>query len=631
MTLWYNELNKMEEVCAMADVMTIKEASVRWGISERRITTLCRNGRIPGAVKNKCWLIPVNADKPDDKRVKTGEHIKSKRPEGLPLPIGVSDYRTAVTEYYYVDKTLMIKEFLDERPKVSLFTRPRRFGKTLNMDMLKTFFEISEEDTSVLFQDKKIWNCGEKYREYQGKYPVIFLSFKDVKCASWEETYDVISRLIRQEFRRHSELSDSTRISNPALYQRVLSGQATENDYMLSLMYLSQMLDEHHGIAPVIIIDEYDTPIQQGYAADFYDRIILFMRNFFSGGLKDNSHLSYGFLTGILRVAKESIFSGLNNLKINSVMDQKYSEYFGFTAEEVKEMAAYYKASRKYQEICEWYDGYRFGKTDIFNPWSVSYYFSNQCVPNAYWLATGSNDIIGEMLAVAEESIYESLRSLVQGKTVVAYIDTNVIYPQVKEKPSSVFSFLLVSGYLKAVKTEVAFNGDYMCELALPNREISYVYNKEILERMSPMIPQATSVDIQVALYTGNSGVLKEKLEKLLLQSVSYYDVAKESFYHGFVLGLCAIMDNRYEITSNREAGEGRFDICMEPKQKNLPGIIVELKAAKDSSGLQALAKEAVQQIEQKKYGAILEDAGVETILKYGVAFSGKHVEIELR
>lgn len=631
MTLWYNELNKMEEVCAMADVMTIKEASVRWGISERRVTTLCRNGRIPGAVKNKCWLIPVNADKPDDKRVKTGEHIKSKRRSGLPLPIGVSDYRTAVTEYYYVDKTLMIKEFLDERPKVSLFTRPRRFGKTLNMDMLKTFFEISEEDTSVLFQDKKIWSCGEKYREYQGKYPVIFLSFKDVKCASWEETYDVISRLIRQEFRRHSELADSTRISNPALYQRVLSGQATENDYMLSLMYLSQMLDEHHGIAPVIIIDEYDTPIQQGYAADFYDRIILFMRNFFSGGLKDNSHLSYGFLTGILRVAKESIFSGLNNLKINSVMDQKYSEYFGFTAEEVKEMAAYYKASRKYQEICEWYDGYRFGKTDIFNPWSVSYYFSNQCVPNAYWLATGSNDIIGEMLAVAEESIYESLRSLLQRKTVVAYIDTNVIYPQVKEKPSSVFSFLLVSGYLKAVKTEVAFNGDYMCELALPNREISYVYNKEILERMSPMIPQATSVDIQVALYTGNSGVLKEKLEKLLLQSVSYYDVAKESFYHGFVLGLCAIMDNRYEITSNREAGEGRFDICMEPKQKNLPGIIMELKAAKDSSGLQVLAKEAVEQIEQKKYGAILEDAGVENILKYGVAFSGKHVEIELR
>ncbi len=615
----------------MSNVMTIKEASERWGIGERRITTLCRDGRIPGAFKNKCWLIPADAEKPDDKRVRTGAYAKNKRPEGLPLPIGVSDYKTAVSEYYYVDKTMMIKEFLDEKPKVSLFTRPRRFGKTLNMDMLKTFFEISADDTSSLFEDKKIWSCGQKYRDYQGKYPVIFLSFKDVKCSSWEETYDVMTQLIRQEFRRHSELADSGKVSNPALYQKILLEQATENDYMLSLMYLSQMLDEHHGVAPIIIIDEYDTPIQQGYTADFYDRIILFMRNFFSGGLKDNRHLSYGFLTGILRVAKESIFSGLNNLKINSIMEQKYSEYFGFTAEEVKEMAKYYKSSRKYQEICEWYDGYRFGKTDIFNPWSVSYYFSNQCVPSAYWLATGSNDIIGEMLAAADDSIYESLRSLLQKKTLVAYIDTNVIYPQVKENPSSLFSFLLVAGYLKAVKTEVSFNGDYMCELAIPNREITYVYNKEILERLSPMIPQATSIEIQVALFSGDSTALKKTLEKLLLQSVSYFDVSKESFYHGFVLGLCAIMDNRYEVTSNREAGEGRFDICLKPRQAGLPGILMELKASKDRNKLKELAKAAVRQIEEKQYGVILEQAGVQTILKYGVAFSGKQVEIELK
>lgn len=615
----------------MSNVMTIKEASERWGIGERRITTLCRDGRIPGAFKNKCWLIPADAEKPDDKRVRTGAYAKSKRPEGLPLPIGVSDYKTAVSEYYYVDKTMMIKEFLDEKPKVSLFTRPRRFGKTLNMDMLKTFFEISADDTSSLFEDKKIWSCGQKYRDYQGKYPVIFLSFKDVKCSSWEETYDVMTQLIRQEFRRHSELADSGKVSNSALYQKILLEQATENDYMLSLMYLSQMLDEHHGVAPIIIIDEYDTPIQQGYTADFYDRIILFMRNFFSGGLKDNRHLSYGFLTGILRVAKESIFSGLNNLKINSIMEQKYSEYFGFTAEEVKEMAKYYKSSRKYQEICEWYDGYRFGKTDIFNPWSVSYYFSNQCVPSAYWLATGSNDIIGEMLAAADDSIYESLHLLLQKKTLVAYIDTNVIYPQVKEKPSSLFSFLLVAGYLKAVKTEVSFNGDYMCELAIPNREITYVYNKEILERLSPMIPQATSIEIQVALFSGDSTALKKTLEKLLLQSVSYFDVSKESFYHGFVLGLCAIMDNRYEVTSNREAGEGRFDICLKPMQAGLPGILMELKASKDRNKLKELAEAAVRQIEEKQYGVILEQAGVQTILKYGVAFSGKQVEIELK
>lgn len=617
----------------MADVMTIKEASELWGIGERRITTLCRDGRIPGAFKNKCWLIPADAEKPDDKRVKTGAYVKSKLPEGLPLPIGVSDYKTAVSEYYYVDKTLLIKEFLDEKPKVSLFTRPRRFGKTLNMDMLKTFFEISQEDTSVLFRDKKIWSCGKKYQDYQGKYPVVFITFKDIKNVSWDDSLSNIASVLSGEFLRHKELMNSDKVNeyDKAYFQKVAAKKADEVELAQGLLILSRMLHEHYSVAPIIIIDEYDTPIQQGYTVGFYDQAVMFMRNFFSGGLKDNSHLSYGFMTGILRVAKESIFSGLNNLKINSVIDQKYSEYFGFTAEEVKEMAAYYKASEKIQEICEWYDGYRFGSTDIFNPWSVSYYFSRECVPSAFWLATGSNDIIGEILKAADDSIYESLRALLQGKTVVAYIDTNVIYPQIKEKPSSVFSFLLIAGYLKAVKTEVSFNGDYMCELAIPNREIAYVYNKEILERMSLMIPQATSIDIQVALYTGNSTALKEKLEKLLFQSASYYDVAKESFYHGFVLGLCVIMDNRYEITSNREAGEGRFDICMEPKQKNLPGIIMELKASKDSEGLKALAKEAVKQIEEKRYGAILEKAGVETVLKYGVAFSGKHVEIELR
>lgn len=426
--------------------------------------------------------------------------------------------------------------------------------------------------------------------------------------------------------------NESTKVNefDKEYYRRVAAQKADEVELGQSLLILSRMLDEHYGIAPVIIIDEYDTPIQQGYTECFYEQSVSFMRNFFSGGLKDNAHLSYGFMTGILRIAKESIFSGLNNLKINSIMDQKYSEYFGFTSDEVKALAAYYKVPDKYDEICEWYDGYRFGNTDIFNPWSVSYYFTNGCEPRAFWLATGSNDIIGEMLKIVDADTYNSLQILLQGQSVTAYIDTNVIYPQIKDNPSSVFSFLLVAGYLKAIKTEVAPAWDYMCELAIPNREISFVYNKEILEHMSQMIPNGVAIDVHVALYSGNSEKLKSSLEKLLLQSVSYYDVAKESFYHGFVLGLCAVMDNRYEITSNREAGDGRFDICLKPRVSYLPGILIELKAANNQNGLKELAKDAVRQIDNRRYSSVLEEAGITSVLKYGVAFFGKYVEVEL-
>lgn len=408
----------------------------------------------------------------------------------LPMPIGITDYRLASSEYYYVDKTLMIRDFLDERPMVSLFTRPRRFGKTLNMDMLRTFFEKTDEDTSVYFKDKKIWQCGKKYRDYQGRYPVIFITFKDVKRDTWEETYDQITKILRQEFERHRKLLVSSCCSRyeKEYFKSVLEGKANATDMMMSLQRLSQMLDEHYGIAPVIIIDEYDTPIQQGYMKGFYDKVILFMRNLFSGGLKDNRHLSYGFLTGILRVAKESIFSGLNNLKVNSVLDDRYSEYFGFTSNEVKEITAYYGAEEKYEEICAWYDGYQFGETEIFNPWSVINYFGGGCKPKAFWQFTGSNEIIGEVLKNADSDVYERLNALMQGESFLTYIDTGVIYPQIRSNPSSVYSFLLVAGYLKVIRTESLFSGDYMCEVMLPNREIASVYQKEILQKLSDII-----------------------------------------------------------------------------------------------------------------------------------------------
>ena len=612
--------------------MTIREAATAWNITERRVNELCKAGRISDAYKEgKQWFIPEGTQKPADKRMHRAAMvaISSQRKA---LPIGVSDYREASTNYYYVDKTLMIRDFLDERAKVSLFTRPRRFGKTLNMDMLRTFFEKTSGDTSCYFRNKKIWLCGEDYRVHQGKYPVIFLSFKDVKYASWQETYQTLRKLIAQEFRRHDELLSSSVLSDyeKKEYSRIATEKADEVAYQMSLQTLTLFLHKQYEVAPIVIIDEYDTPIQQGHVSGFYDTVISFMRNLFSGGLKDNPHLSYGFLTGILRVAKESIFSGLNNLKINSILDERYSEYFGFTSDEVREMAEYYNASDKYQEICDWYDGYRFGNTDIFNPWSVIGYFNNDCKPKAFWQSTGSNDIIREVLASATPDIMERLEMLMKGQSFVTHIDTGVIYPQIQKDPSSVYSFLLVAGYLKAVSSDQPYGEDYMCEVALPNKEISFVYSKEILSQLESIIPRSAAITIQEALYTMNIDALQNALGNILLQTISYHDAANEIFYHGLILGMCAVMDNSYRITSNREAGEGRFDIQLLPRNKRLPGILIELKAGKDCSEpqLESLAKAALQQINDRAYSVDMQSAQVTSIIKIGIAFSGKKARI---
>lgn len=292
-------------------------------------------------------------------------------------------------------------------------------------------------------------------------------------------------------------------------------------------------------------------------------------------------------------------------------------------------MTKYYGVTDKYDEICEWYDGYRFGKTEIFNPWSVVNYFSNACEPRAFWVSTGSNDIIGEVLANADEEIYQRLTSLVNGGSFTTFIDTGVIYPQIRSNPSSIYSFLLVTGYLKVLKTTPAFNGDFMCEVCLPNREISFVYHKEILQRLENLIPQSTAISIQEAIFSGDHNRLKKQLQTLLLQSVSSFDTAGENFYHGFMLGLCALLGGSF-VTSNRESGNGRYDIQLKPIQKDLPGILIELKAEKNCSceRLKKLSETALQQINDRKYDTELENAGVTTIYKYGVAFSGKNIEV---
>ena len=465
-----------------------KEMAEIWNVSERTVTTFCKSGKVHGAIKEgRTWKIPEDAKKPADGRVMSGRYVKKNIKNTIKaLPIGISDYVRAQSEYYYVDKTMMIKEFLDQKPLVTLFTRPRRFGKTLNMDMLRVFFEISDEDTSKYFSDKEIWKCGDTYRMHQGKYPVIFLTFKDVKFDSWDATLDKIGSLLQTEYGRHQELLESERVAayEKEYFTRVLGGNASEVDLTSALEKLSQMLTEYYEKAPIIIIDEYDTPIQEGYSKDFYDEIIGFMRNFFSGAFKDNKNLSYGFLTGILRIAQESIFSGLNNLTVNSVMDQEYDKYFGFTNEEVHEMLRYYDFLDKETELKDWYDGYLFGNEEIYNPWSVINYIAKGCIPQAYWVNTGKNEVLEDVLKVATDDITERLYALLQGESVIARIDQNVIYRSLAEDPANIYSLLLVAGYLKTPRKELQADGSYLCEVSIPNKAIAAVYKSEILAHL---------------------------------------------------------------------------------------------------------------------------------------------------
>lgn len=594
--------------------ISCESAAKKIGVSTRRIQQMCKQKEIVGAIKDgRNWLIPDNA-------------ILSPK---KPLPIGVSDFKLATTNYYYVDKTLLIRDFLNAIPMVSLFTRPRRFGKTLNMDMLRVFFEKTPEDTSIYFKDKYIWQCGDYYTKHQGQYPVIFLSFKDVKCSSWQETFQKISKLISLEFMRHNELESSSVLSSyeKEQYHRFASENINEVDCQMGLQLLSLLLHKHYDKECVIIIDEYDTPIQQGHLCDFYNEIVDFMRNFFSGGLKDNPHLAFGFLTGILRVAKESIFSGMNNLKTNSILDNNYSSYFGFTNEEVRDMLAYYDYEDKYQEICEWYDGYRFGNSEIFNPWSVINYISDQCFPKAFWQSTGSNDIIGEIIGTATPEINENLYKLFCGNTVTTYVDTSVIYPEVQSNPNSIYSFLLVAGYLKVAEIYPQNDGNYMCDVAIPNKEILYVYEKEVLNRTNQ---NNVSISIHQAIFSKDTSKLQSLLEDFMLKSISTMDGASEAFYHGMMLGLCAVLGSQFKVKSNRESGLGRFDIELLPMVKGIPGFIFEFKHTKDINvDLDSLANSALKQIEDMKYDTELNDFGVEDIVKIGIAFRQKSAVVK--
>ena len=606
------------------EYITSAKTAEKLGITRRMVNMMCQKGDIPGAKKEgNRWLVP------NDYIVKMGNG----KFETKPLPIGVSDFSRAVRDYYYIDKTMLIKEILDNRPQVSLFLRPRRFGKTLNMDMLRTYFEASQEDKTDLFADKAIWKAGSKYREHYMKYPVIYFTFKDMKFSSWDETFINIKTSIQAQYGMFFPDINRTEIEeNDRIYiRKLLNGELEDALWPGTLGRLTELLDKQYGIAPIIMIDEYDTPIQQGHFCGFYDEIIGFMRNFLSGGLKDNKHLSMAFLTGILRVAKESIFSGLNNLAVNSVIDTSYSSFFGFTEEEVKKLLKDYGVSEKFMEVKEWYDGYCFGNSEVYNPWSVLNYVAEKCVTKTYWQSTGSNEIIGEIISSGKVELIDEIRSLLLGGSRNVYIDNSVVYPEVGKSFSSIYSFLLMGGYLTLNSVDVLYDGNSIGEVRIPNLEVMHVFEKEILNRSGNVVTEEDAMGFQRALLAKDNDLMQKQLHKFLKETISFFDASAEGFYHGLLLGLSASLNRYYEIKSNREAGDGRYDIALIPRNRGEYGYIIEVKSLKKvqkSIGEDQLktlldkeAEEAFAQINDNHYSDAM---GKNQVYKIGVAFYKK-------
>lgn len=471
-------------------MVSTAEIARKWNISERRVTELCRSGRVHGAEKlSFCWLIPDDAQKPKDGRCSRG--LASEDLPAIeyssnsyynvntmkPLPVGLSNYKRAFSDYHLVDKTLLIRDLIDNASIATLVTRPRRFGKTLNMSMLRTFFEASGENLARYFRGTKIWNCGERYLSHMGKYPVISLTFKDVKADTWAEASSLINRQIRSvcdELRELVQPEIAIESEASRSFQRLLQDAADEADYAGSIRTLCKLLHKSTGSLVIVLIDEYDTPIEQGHLHGYYNEVVAFMRKLLGSALKDNDDLKFGFLTGILRVAKEGIFSGLNNIQVFTVLDDRYSDYYGFTPDEVKELAEYYEVADSYEELCNWYDGYRFGNSEIFNPWSVISFLSEKGTPRQYWVNTGESPVLKQLIRQADADTSKKLQRLIEGGEISAIVNENVDHTCISDNSDWMLSQLLMTGYLTiAEKAKVQpFGTCLLTRLKIPNREV---------------------------------------------------------------------------------------------------------------------------------------------------------------
>lgn len=560
-----------------------------------------------------------------------------------PLPTGVDNFEKLITRgYYFVDKTLLIKELLDKKGDVNLFTRPRRFGKTLNMSMVQYFFEDSRKDDGTkvdnrsLFDGLSIMESGERYLSHMGRYPVIALSLKSGKQPDFNLSRKMLIRQIADEYKRHRFILQGNLLEIDKIrYRNIMEECAKEEDYNDSLKFLSQCMEQYYGHKAIILIDEYDVPLENAFFAGFYEEMTAFIRSLFESALKTNSSLEFAVITGCLRISKESIFTGMNNMKINSILNKSYDEFFGFTEVEVMRLCDDYHLTHKFPLIKEWYNGYVFGNVNVYNPWSVISFIGDLQVdenelPASYWANTSSNSIVRTLIEMADDETRSEIEQLIAGKSIEKPVHEDITYDEIYKTMDNLWNFMFFTGYFRRVgeRMDVETKQRYV-ELKIPNEEVKYIFRNKVLGWFQETINRKDLSVLYHALIRQDPATLEQELTELLMKTISFND-AYESFYHGFIAGVLSGM-NGYTVKSNREGGRGRSDLYIKPVTRKKPAYVIEFKIAGKFSEMEAKAEDALEQIEDRNYCQELFDDGYGTVICYGISFFGKDCLVKMK
>ena len=544
------------------------------------------------------------------------------------IPVGIENFKELREEgYYYVDKTFLIYEILINKAKVTLFTRPRRFGKTLNMSMLKYFFNIeNKEENRKLFENLKI--SDSTYMSEQGKYPVIFISLKDLKENNWEECLESIKDIMYKVFNDYEFLREKLNLVEKRQFDKIWEMTGNEKNFKTSLLDLSKYLNKYYSKKVIILIDEYDAPIINAFNNGYYNEAINFFQVFYSSALKTNDSLKYGILTGITRIIKEGIFSGLNNLKVDTILDKRYAEYFGILENEVIKMLDYFEIEYKMEEVRTWYNGYIFGDSKVYNPWSIVNFVDNQEI-KAYWANISGNTLLENMMDHAGENVYADLKKFTEGESIEKYISDGTTIKSLLSSNDEIWQLFLYSGYLtKSDEQTERTESKNTYNLKIPNREIRSYFGDLFLNRFF-----GTEVKTNIlikALENGDIKKFEKTLGEIMINMLSHFDLDSEmeKIYQVFMIGLVGFLMGRYEIISNNESGYGRYDLAMIPIKSNEKAYLMEFKISKTEKGMSAKAQEVLKQIDEKKYDTRLKARGIKNILKIGIAFYGKSVKV---
>jgi hypothetical protein len=556
------------------------------------------------------------------------------------LPVGVSNFRKLIEHkdpkgigYVFVDKSLLIKELLDDLTEVIVFTRPRRFGKTLNLSMLQHFFasEVNEKPTKGMFDNLQISQHADCMAG-QGQHPVVFITFKDAKYKTFDLCLNHIRNQISDAFAEFESLlaNDKLSQSDQQLVKKFIDGNIEHTHLDASIKTLTKLIEKSTGKKPIILIDEYDTPIQEAYLNGYYEELISFIKNLFSSALKDNPHFKRAILTGILRVSKESLFSSLNNVKVYSILKDKYAQYFGFTEQETIELIKKSNLPTDLTKTKDWYNGYTFAGEVIYNPWSIIEFLSEKGKLVPYWINTSGNYLIKKLLINSDVKIKDKISQLISGNTISEIIDEYVVFDDLDYSRSAIWGLLVLSGYLKVISAKFTEFGN-MCTLAIPNKEVEFLYKQIFREWLFGSRGIIWYQELLENLTSGKIEEFEQQLQDAILEIASYHDTTRnkqETFYHRLMLGILSGLKDNYQVKSNRESGRGRYDLIIIPNNRDHLGIVMEFKSVDDESKLQSSAEEALQQINNSKYITELQSLGIKQICTMGIGFSGKDIKV---